>query len=153
MKPPEREKTDFEKINIDDFVVGEIEGIQYDLEHQFKGFQGAEDKVKPAIRFKFKIEGYKFSHYSRWMSFSLGEKSNLFLKYVQPLVEGAKPDMDLDLDVLLHMKVRMLWNEKNGFQSIETIRPIGKKISAGTVDVEMNPDEEFPEELKQEAPF
>lgn len=159
MKPPKQEKTDYEKVDINDFVVGTIEEVQYDQEHKFKGFQGAEDKIKPAVRLKFKINSYKFPHYSRWMAFNYGEKSNLYLKYLLPLVEGAEPDMDFDMDALKGMGVKMLWSEKNGFQNIETIRPANKKIPFGAPkpqrgqdgvpeiqvgDEELQPDEDLP---------
>lgn len=159
MKPPKTEKTDFEKVNMDDFVSGFIEDVQYDNEHKFKGYNGAEDKVKPAVRLKFKIEGYQYPHYSRWMAFSYAEKSNLLNKYLLPLVEGAEKDMDFDIDLLKGLRVKMLWSEKNGFQSVETIRPIGKKLPFGTAkpvrvsdgvpeiqmaDSELQPDEDLP---------
>lgn len=156
MKPPEQKQTEFEKVDTNDFVTGEIADIQYEQEHLFKGYNGAEDKKRPAVRLKFKVDGYKHQHYSRWMTFSYGDKSNLFLKYLVPLVEGAQPDMDLDLDVLKGVKVKMLWSEKNGFQSVETIRPIGKKISALKeiqIDDDLQPDDEFPEDLKEDTPF
>lgn len=161
MRPPKREKTDFEKVTTEDFTICTIIEIQYDLEHKFKGFQGAEDKVKPAVRFKFEVEGYKFSHFSRWMSFSMGEKATLYLKYVSSLVEGAEPDMDLDLDVLKGVKCKILWAEKNEFQFPETVRPIGKKLEAGKLpEIDMDepagdceygslePDQELPPELR-----
>jgi hypothetical protein len=161
MKPPKTAKTDFEKVTTDDFTICTIEDIAVDMEHKFKGFQGAEDKVKPAVRFKFKVEGYQYHHYSRWMSFNYGEKSNLFLKFLVPLVEGAAPDMDFDIDALKGMKVKVLWAEKNEFQFPETIRPIGKKLPADTlpsIDVEednqgsewgsLEPDPELPPELR-----
>lgn len=142
MKPPKREKTEFEKVSTEDFTVCTIAEISYDMEHKFTGYQGAEDKIKPAVRFKFLVEGYKFPHYSRWMSFNFGEKSNLFLKYLVPLIEGATPDMDFDLDALKGMKIKILWAEKNEFQYPETIRPIGKKLAGDTVPtINLNEDE------------
>jgi len=127
MKPPKTENKDYEKVPTDDFVTGTIEEIKYEQDHEFK-FKG-ESKRKPAVRLKFKIDGLQYPHYSRWMTFNYGEKSNLLLKYLIPLVEGAHPDMDFDLDALKGMKVKMLWNEQNGFQSVETIRPLGKKLA------------------------
>lgn len=148
MKPPKNNNTEYEKVPTDDFVRAEIEDIKYEADHLFKGFQGAEDKKKPGVRLKFKIEGCQKPHYSRWMSFNYGEKSNLFTKYLLPLVEGATPDMDFDLDNLKGMKIKMLWAEKNDFQYPETIRPATNKLKfhgSATIDEsELQPDEEVP---------
>ena len=159
MKPPKREKTDFEKVTIEDFTICTIVDIVYDMEHKFTGFQGAKDQVKPAVRFKFEVEGYKFHHYSRWMKFTLGDKSNLYTKYIATLVDGAEPYADIDLDILKGVKCKILWAEKNEFQYPETVRPIGGKIKAAEVpsrepgedDSEfgpLHPDEELPPELR-----
>ena len=155
MKPPKQDKKDFEKVTIEDFTECTIQEITYDLEHKFKGFQGAEDTVKPAVRFKFHVLGYQHPHYSRWMKFNIGEKSNLYTKYISTLVEGAEPDMDIDLDILKGVKCKILWAEKNEFQYPETVRPIGKKISptvksdADDSDVdEFGADTELPHELR-----
>ena len=152
MKPPKPDKTEYEKVSTDDFLTGVIKEVQYDQEHKFKGFNGEADKLKSAVRFKFEIDGYKHSHYSRWMTFSYGEKSNLFLKYLVPLVDGAVPDMDFDLDQLKGLKVKTLWSEKNDFQTVETIRPIGGKIAFTAEQVvqdefdpsDLQPDEDVP---------
>ena len=129
MKPPKREDMQFEKLKTDDFIIGEISDVQYEETHTFmKGTQY--EKQGPAVRFKFKMDGYQHPHYSRWGYFSYGEKSNLYLKYLVPLVEGATPDMDFDLDQLKNLRVRTLWQEKNNFQSIEVIRPVEGKILA-----------------------
>jgi hypothetical protein len=158
MKPPKTNKTDFEKVTTDDFTMCTIEEITYDMEHTFKGFATKEDpkpvdKVKPAVRFKFKVEGYEYPHYSRWMSFNLGSKSTLFIKFVSPLVDGINEDADFDLENLKGMKVKVLWAEKNGFQYPETVRPQGKKVPmVKELDVEddLHPDEELPEHIKNE---
>jgi hypothetical protein len=137
MKPPKRASSmEYEKVSTEDFIPGVIEDIRYDAEHVFKGF-GKDEKgnQKPdtkahAVRLKFKLEGYQYPHYSRWMRFNYGEKANLYQKILVPLVEGAAPDMDFDLDQLKGVKVKTLWVEKNDFQSVETIRPVGKKVVA-----------------------
>lgn len=151
MKPANKEKTQFEKVPMDDFVIGTIEAIEYDQEHLFKGYNGAEDKIKPAVRFKFKIENLSYSHYSNWMSFSYAEKANLYIKYLTPLVSEAAPNMDFDLDRLKGMKLKMLWTEFKGFQKPETIRPFNGKIdSLPSVSDSFEPedDSEFkPEEI------
>jgi hypothetical protein len=124
---------EFEKVSTEDFVIAQISDIELDMNHTFKGFQGAPDKVCAGVRFKFDIEGCKYPHRSNWMKFSYGEKANLFKKFLLPLVDGAEPDMDFDLLALKGMKIKMLWAEKNGFQFPETIRPISPKIKKDTV--------------------
>lgn len=153
MKPTKR-KIDYEKVAIGEFIIGEISNIQYDLEHRFKGFGDREDTVTEAVRFVFDLEGYQFKHYSRWLKFTYGEKSTLYKKYLVKLVEGAHPDMDFDLDALKGMRVKTLWKEENGFQEIEAIFPIGKKLplDAPVIESEETPaiDKETPE---NEEPF
>ncbi len=126
MKPPKREATDFEKVTTDDFVNATIEEVKVDEAHSFT-FEGS-TKIKPAVRLKFVVDGYKYPHYSRWMTFNYGEKSTLFIKYLSTLIEGAYPDMDMDVEVLKDMRVKMLWSEKNGFQSVDSIRPVNGKL-------------------------
>jgi hypothetical protein len=129
MKPPQRSSTTFEKVKIGDFITGYISKIEYDNEHKFKGFEGKEDKISPAIRFVFKLDGYEYPHRSRWMNFNVGEKSNLYKKYISKLVANAKPDMSFDLDILLDMQVKTIWEENGDFQNLENIYPAGKKIT------------------------
>ena len=127
MKPPKRE---YEKVPTDDFVTGVIEDYQYEEEHDFKG---PDSKKGPAVRFKFVIDGLQYPKHSSWMTFSYAEKSNLYSKYLVSLVANAKANMDFDLDQVKGMKVKMLWkdNPKNpAFQGVDSIRPIGEKISA-----------------------
>lgn len=152
MRPPKRE-IEYEKVDTTDFLIGKIEDILYDQNHK-SNYMGKE-KIGPCVRFKFSIEGYQYHHYSRWMSFSYGEKSNLYRMYLVPLVVGAEPDMNFDLDVLKGMKIKMLWAEKNNFQFPETIRPFTKKIVLSDIaqpenveELDYHEDEEFPEELK-----
>jgi hypothetical protein len=129
MKPPQRSSTTFEKVKIGDFITGYISKIEYDNEHKFKGFEGKEDKISPAIRFVFKLDGYEYPHRSRWMNLIVGEKSNLDKKYISKLIANAKPDMSFDLDILLDMQVKTIWEENGDFQNLENIYPAGKKIT------------------------
>ncbi len=131
---PTKQKIEYEKISTDDFVIGVIEDIIYEKNHEFK-YQG-EVKKADAVRLKFHIDGYKYSKPTPWMTFSYGGKTNLFTKYISSLVDGAVEDMDFDLDQLKGLKVKMLWKDKGDFQHIETIRPVGKKI----VPLNTNPD-------------
>ena len=126
MKPQRRQKIDYEKVQTGDFINGKIVDIQYHETHEFK-FQG-QIKIAPACRFVFELEGYKFHHYSRWLNFSYGEKSNLYKRFLDNLVLGALPDMDFDLDKLKGMKVKTIWKGED-FQTVELIRPIGEKYT------------------------
>jgi hypothetical protein len=145
MKPPKKQ---YEQIKTDDFVTGVIDEVVYEMEHEFK-FKEKISK-KPAVRLKLLIDGYKEYHYTRWMTFNYSEKSNLLKKYLIPLVENAHPNMDFEMDLLKGMKVKMLWkDEKNGFQSIDVIRPIDKKLTG----MEAPPVvEEEPAQVQEEEP-
>lgn len=149
MKPPQNKKLEFEKVAIGEMLPGIIEDIQYDKEHKFKGFQGKEDTIQPAVRFKFVLDGYKFSHYSRWFKFNYGEKANLYKIFLTKLVENAESDMDFDLDILKGMKVKTLWNENGDFQNLESIFPNQAKVKANDPlpQVEDWVEEQPPEEV------
>lgn len=129
MKPTKKEIV-YEKVTTDDFVVATIDDIEYELEREFT-YKG-EKKKSDAVKFKFIIEGLKYPKTTGWMTFSYGEKSSLYTKYLSSLVDGAKPHMDFDLDQLKGLKVKMLWKnvtfEGKEFQKIDTIRPVGKKV-------------------------
>ena len=144
MIPPSK-KLEYEKVKTDDFVVGEITEIKYDMER--KSIWKGVEKVGPACRIIFQIDGCKFPHGTPWMSFNLSEKSNLFKKYVSSLVEGAEEFMEFDLDQLIGMKVKMLWKDNGDFQHIEVIRPVGSKI------VPILGKDEKKAESDEEAPF
>ena len=133
-KPPQR-SFDYEKLSCDDFITGEIVKIEEEQDHAFT-YKG-ETKNGPGVRIVFKLEGYEFEHKSRWMKFTYVEKSNLYKKYLLSLVEGAKPDMDFDIQELQGMKVKTLWKadikpDGKVFQEIDTIRPIGIKLKPTT---------------------
>lgn len=146
VKPPKRESKDYEKVKIGEMIPGVIAEINYDKEHTFKGFQGAEDTKQTGIRFKFLLEGYSHPHYSRWLKFSYAEKSNLYKTFISKLVENPSPDMDLDLDLLKGLKVKTLWNENGDFQNLESIFPAGNKVKA----TDPLPTEEVIEEVIDE---
>ncbi len=123
---PEKRKIDYEKCRTDDFTIGVIESIVYDMEH--KSVYKGEAKVGPCVQLIFTLEGYKFPHKTPFMTFSYGEKSNLYKKYVSALVEGATPDMQFDLDQIKGMKVKILWKDKGDYQHVDVIRPADAKI-------------------------
>lgn len=130
LKPPPRTKMEYEKVRTDDWTQGVIDDIGHDEKRDtgFKDDETGESKIVDSVRFKFKLEGYHYPHYSRWMALSYHEKATLFKKYLTPLVEGAKPDMDFDLERLKNMGVKVMWVDNRDFQNLEMIRPLDKKI-------------------------
>jgi hypothetical protein len=145
MKAPVRSKDDYEKVKVGEFICGVIEKIEYDMEHKFT-YKGV-DKIAAAVRIVFKLDGYAFPHRSRWMNFNVGEKSNLYKRYLAKLVEDAQPDMSFDFDQLEGMRVKTIWEESNDFQSIESIFPEGKKI----VPMDPEPEYEEPNPIRDEV--
>lgn len=130
MKPPPRTKMQYEKCRTDDWTQGIIEDIQRDEKRDsgFKDDETGENKIVDSVRFKFKLEGYEYPHYSRWMTFSYHEKATLYKKYICSLVDGVKPDGDFDLERLKGYAVKIMWQDNGDFQNIEMIRPAEKKI-------------------------
>lgn len=144
---PPNEKRDYEKIRTDEFVSGTIEDVVYDKEHLFKGYQGGPDVTKIGVRLVFSVDGYKFPHKTPWMKFIYSAKSNLYKRFLVPLVTPVREYMNFDLDQLKGMKVKMLWADNGEYQNIETIRPVGEKIIA----VETAPEPQ--EQEDSEVPF
>jgi hypothetical protein len=128
MRPPKKENT-FEKLACGDFIKGFIEDINYDETHTFKGFEGKPDSQSLGIRFVFRFEGYEYPHRSRWMKFNVGEKANLYKKYISKLVNNTKPDIDFDLDLLKGMPVKTVWEQNGDFQNLELIAPLKNKLT------------------------
>ena len=144
MRPPKSSSGDFERIrDYDTWIPGAISEISLREDHDtgFKHPARKEDGTphpksgQPVIcdqvRLKFTLEGYQYPHFSRWMRYSYGEKSNLYLKYLKFLVEGAQPDLKFDLDLLKHMAVKTMWTQNGDWDNLEQIRPLGVKVSAG----------------------
>lgn len=118
----------FEKVPTGELIEGTIMDIQYEQEHPWKPFEGKVRPPSPAVRFVFELLGCQFKHRSKWISFNYGEKSNLYQKFISKLVEGARPDMDFDLDELKGFKVRTLWSDNGDFQNLDTILPLNRKL-------------------------
>ncbi len=132
----------YEKIPIiGEFIHGYIAEVIYDPEHQFKSSFG--DSVGPAIQFKFIVEGCKFPKKSKFLKFTYSKKSNLFKKYIVPLVQGAKEYMQYDAARLTGLKVKMIWkwdDPDQKFQSIELLKPADGKLLP-FIEGEMTPAE------------
>lgn len=141
MKLP-KSNTQFEKVKVGEFVPGRIAEIEYDMKHTF--YPQGTAKVGPGVRFVFELEGYQYQHKSSWMTFVANEKANLYRNYISKLIENAKPTDTFDLDVLVGMKVKTKWINSGDFQKIESIEPIGKKLSV-TID---EGDDDFTPEIE-----
>lgn len=141
MYPPRRKKTDFEQVSTKDWTTGTISEIEYKENHEriWKG----EKKTGPAVRLKFTLDGYKFPHSSGWLTFSYGEKTGLYSRYISALVEGAEPDMKFDLDELKDMPIKIMWKQNGEYQNVELIRPLEEKIVPSA-----EPPEEAPPEVE-----
>jgi hypothetical protein len=126
MKLP-KSNMQFEKVKVGEFVPGRIAEIEYDMEHKFY-YQGAE-KVARGVRFVFELEGYKYPHKSRWLKFMAFEKAPLYIMYISKLVENVKPSDTFDLDALVGMKIQTMWANDKDFQVVESVEPIGKKLT------------------------
>ena len=146
MKPEKKEFSEqYELVETDDFLPGIISDIKYDLTHKMN-YKGQE-KVGPAVKIKFLLDGYKSPHFSKWLSFNYHEKSNLYKNYLAVLVDKAEPYMDFDLDSLKGLKVKVLWAQKTTddgkiFQYPETVRPMDGKISGNHAAEEDDHEEE-----------
>lgn len=124
MIPPKRE---FEKVEVDNWINGEISEIQYDLKHAFKTSEG------PAVKIKIGLVGYKFPKTTPWMLFSYSKKSNLYALFVDPLVEGSHEYMNFDLDQLKGMKIKVMFEAKGEYQNIVRLRPLDNKLKPDLV--------------------
>jgi hypothetical protein len=134
MKPPPRTKQDYERVPAyDEWISGTIDDIEHDPEHKSK-WEGQE-KIKPAVRFMFKLDGCQYIHRTGWMGFSYHEKSSLYKKYLCGLVDGATPDMDFDLERLKGMPIKTMWSQNGDYDNLEMIRPAGKKLDPSKEDI------------------
>ena len=153
MRPPKANNTDFERIKeYDTWIPGVIEEIKLEENRRtgFKDDKTGADKYVDQVRFKFQLDGHSYAHYSRWMTYSFGEKANLYLKYLKQLVAGAQPDMKFDLDLLKGFKVKTMWTQNGDFDNLEQIRPFaGKFTGGGAVEP---PEDDAPAEEVEDGP-
>ena len=128
-----REKMEFEKVILDEWVEGTISDIQEfkDVEKIYKNKETGEMEPRKIdqVRFKLTLDGYSFPHYTRKMTQSMNERSNLFIFLQQIYGQNIVPDVGVELDVLKGLRVKTMWNEvpmKEGgvFQYPDKIRPL-----------------------------
>lgn len=147
MIPPKGKVIVYEKVKTGEMISGQIADIKYNDHYKYKDHETGEYKEKDVMRFIFKLDGYQYPHRSRWLTFSLHEKSNLYKDFVSKLVENAEPGMSFDLDELKLMPIKMIWSDNGDYQNIDAIYPAGKKI---TVNVIKDLDEV---QTREELPF
>lgn len=123
MKPMKRE---FEQVEVDTWLKGEISKIEYDPKHEFtfKGEKSTDAGVKIAIA----LDGYKEKKSTGWWKFNYSEKSKVFKFFLQPLVEGAHPKLDFDFDHLLNMRIKVMYAQNGEYQNLVMVRPDQSKI-------------------------
>lgn len=126
IKPPPREKMEYERVKSNEWISGTIAEVEHDPMRK-SSFKGTE-KVGPMVRFKFALDGYQFPHYSRWMSLSYADKANLYKTFIVELVEDAKPYMDFDMELLRGLKIKTMWKAQGEFDNLFTICPLDKKV-------------------------
>ncbi len=130
MRPPTRMNFSYERVPADEWIPGIIDEIKLEENRDtgFKDDKTGQPKIVDQVRFKFKLDGCDYPHYSRWMSYSYGEKTSLYTKYIDQLVEGAVPDMDFDLDALIGFPIKTMWTTKGDYDNLEQIRPLTGKF-------------------------
>ena len=125
---PPKSKTDFEKVIVDDWIEGEIisEDIFRDVDQKFINKEGVLEMRKvDQIRFKFKLAGYKYAHYSRRMTLSTSKRSNLF-KFLQDIYgERIVPDIAINTEGLIGLKIKTMWKNDGEYQNLVMIRSLG----------------------------
>ncbi len=147
MSMPEPKKV-YEKVIPNVEITGLIDEIKEDKEHKFP-YKDKETGLKTsftasAVRFIFTLDGSQEKHGTRWMKFSYDKKYELLSKYMVALVEGANEEMLFDIQDLVGMQIKTVWEEsENGFQSIKTIEPelLKATIPEVAIEGETLPDE------------
>ena len=138
----------YEKVAVDEWLEGTIEEVQYDEARAYKSknkeTEEWEEKTAPHVRLKFKIDGYQWPHYSRWMKCSTHQKNNFYSKYLKYLTPQYDcQDKAIDLDLLVGIQVRTMWENDGDYQHITQIRGMdptlnviasGTEIAPGLVD-------------------
>lgn len=138
-------KMDFEQLNTENWVMGKIVEVQERV-NENRTYKGQAKPPIDEVRFKFEFYDYKYHHYSRWMSRSIGEKANLYIKYLKPLCPDLLPDVAIDLDALVGIEIKTMWdNEKNTkdgreYQALKIIKPI-KPLTVEDVALKDLPEE------------
>lgn len=146
-------------------MLGSVQEVQYDEHRAYRAknndTQEWEEREAPHVRFKFKLDGYQWPHYSRWMKCSTHEKSNFYSKYLKFLCPQYDcQDKVIDLDQLVGVRVKTMWEDDGEYQRVSQIRGLdptlnviasGQEIAPGLT---VAPEEPPPaEDDSSEVPF
>ena len=140
----------YERVIIDDWISGKIVEVQErnNPNRKYKDKNTGEWKTKAVdeVRFVFELDGYKYKHYSRWMTQSVHKKSTLYDKYLKKLDPSLEPETAVDLDRLAGIEVRTMWDEETGrdgavYQHVASIKPLAP-VALG-VEIENKGDVPF----------
>lgn len=152
-----RQAMEYEKVQVDEWLMGKIEEVQFDAERPYKSKNKEtgvwSERPAPQVRFKFKIDGYKYPHYSRWMLCSTSKKSNLYGKYLKQLCPQFDcEDKAIDLDKLVGIEVKIMWENNEDYQNVTQIRGIDPTLNIIASGQDMAPPDQTPDST-EEAPF
>ena len=120
-------------MDVDEWLPGSVQEVQYDENREYSHKNETGEWVKltaPHVRFKFSLEGYQYPHYSRWMKCSTNEKSNFYSKYLKHLCPTFDcKDKAIDLDKLVGIKVKVMWENNGDYQNVTQIRGLDPKLN------------------------
>ena len=144
----------YERCEDDVWIEGTIKELQERMNtRKYKNDDTGEyeEREVDEMRFVFQLEGYKFNHFSRWMTKSTGENSNLFKKYLKKLIPDFEPNGRIDLEALVGKRVKTMWVSEEGkdgntYQGVLQIKPVDE-VLAEEVSFDPNPEDK-PEFLK-----
>ena len=152
MKPKKRV---FEQVKVDEWLKGTIADIKYDDEHEFT--YKSESYKAQAVKIFIELDGYKEKKQTQWMSFLYTERANLYKLFVSELVAGALPKMELDLEVINNMRIKVMYAQNGEYQNITMVRPLDSKVLASSKPPKDQPEssetDEPPPEDDSQVPF
>lgn len=154
---PNNGSFEYGKVALDEWIMGVIEEVQTRYDQPTTNMKG-EPCTKDQVRFKLLLDGYEFPYYSRWMTLSTHEKSNLYIKYINKLF-GAKvlPDTVWDLEKLRGLKIKVMYEENTSkagrvFQNIAQLRATDQ-AQIDMVELVVDETEETHDDSEETAPF
>ena len=139
-----KQSMEYEKLAVDEWLTGKIEEVQYDEHRTYKSKDKESgewsEKESPHVRLKLKIDGYKWPHYSRWMKCSTNGKSNFYSKYLKYLCpEYDCEDKVIDIDKLVGVKCKTMWENNDEYQNITSIRGLEPTLNIIASGEEITP--------------